>query len=410
VWTAEANGTLDLDGGVLAVSTGAQFNGAGVNDVTSFGTLNVLGNVTANSFTIAGGTLEGGGTFTVTGTLTWTGGGISNPGGTVLTVDIPVGATLSIQGNSNTSVSGGTLNLAGTTTWSGTGNFNTQGTAVVNNEAGATFTIQNNQSLGSGTFNNAGTLVKTGTGTTNVSVFINFTNSGTIDVQSGELNFAADLVQTAGSTVIASGATLAAGSFAGGSMHLNGGTLSGSGTLSGGLINNATVTPGGVSAAGVLTVTGNYTQGAGAILAINVAGTTPGTQYSQLAVGGTATLAGTLDLNSLNSFAPPLGSSYTPLTYASATGSFALGGTLNPGSGHRFDMARNATSLTVTDDLIPPPPPRRPRRRLAITPSAGTTTSTAIEARPAMTRKGDRHLYLPIKVPVPFSLQGDGIN
>ena len=46
------------------------------------------------------------------------------------------------------------------------------------------------QTLGGGHFNNAGTLIKSDTGTTKVSVFITFINTGTIDVQNGDLDFA----------------------------------------------------------------------------------------------------------------------------------------------------------------------------------------------------------------------------
>jgi hypothetical protein len=379
-WTVESGGTLDFSGGTMTAGTGTTFSGAGVSQVTTFGTLSVSGTVTAENFTIADGTVSGSGNFTVTGTLDWTGGQINNPNGTV---NIPVRATLLLSGNNNKAMVSGTLNLAGATTWQDSGKFNEDGNATVNNVAGATFTILNDESLGGGsaTFNNFGTFTKAaGSGTTDVSPFNNFTNKGgTIDVESGNLVFDnGNYVQTAGNTIIAAGAAL------GGTAHINGGTLSGAGNVNGNVINGGTVRPGDASSAGTLTVTGNYTQSASGTLAINVGGTTPGTQYSQLAVHGTATLGGALSLTSINNFTPALGATLTPITFASGSGSLTLGGTLTPGSGQEFDVARNATSLSVADDLIPPPPPPPPPPAPTPTP---TPTPTPVPG-PLRTAKG----------------------
>jgi hypothetical protein len=344
-WIAENGGTLAFNGGTMTLSNGSTFSGAGLlTQSGTFSTLNITGSVTAATFTIAAGNLQGSGTFTVTGTLDWTGGNINNANGIV---SIPVGATLLLEGNADKSFSGGTLNLAGTTTWKDSGNFNLGGSGTINNLAGATFTIQNGQTLGGGHFNNAGALIKSDTGMTKVSTFITFINTGTIDVQAGDLNFAGSWVQNAGATTIETGATLEVGSFIGGSLSLNGGTLSGTGTLSGDLNNAGTVLPGSASAAGTLSVTGKYTQTAGGTLAINVGGTTPGSGFSQLAVGGSATLAGTLSLNAINGFTAALGNTFTVVTFQSASGGFVIGGTLAPGSGNHFSTTLGATSFTV---------------------------------------------------------------
>ena len=65
-----------------------------------------------------------------------------------------------------------------------------------------------------------------------------------------------------------------------------GGTLAGHGTVSGNVTNGGTVAPGGTI--GTLTVTGNYTQGAGDTLAIEANPTTA----SELVVSGSASLGG----------------------------------------------------------------------------------------------------------------------
>jgi hypothetical protein len=102
------------------------------------------------------------------------------------------------------------------------------------------------------------------------------------------------LTQTAGTTTVAAGATLDVSNAANGVFSVSGGVLTGSGTIGG----NATITGGQAqpgSSPGTLTITGNYTQGAAATLAIPVNGVSAG-QYSVLNVGGNATLAGTLAL------------------------------------------------------------------------------------------------------------------
>src|SRR5262249_40428535 len=109
--------------------------------------------------------------------------------------------------------------------------------------------------------------------------------------------------------------------------------------------------PGGPSAAGALTVTGKYTQTAGGTLAINVGGTTPGSGFSQLAVGGSATLAGTLSLNAIHGFTAALGHTFPGVTVQSASGGFVIGGTLAPGSGNHFSTTLGATSFTVAVTL-----------------------------------------------------------
>src|SRR5262249_34585621 len=147
-WTAEDGATLAFVGGTMTLMNGSTLTSVGTGLLTlsgTFATLIITGNVTANTFAISSGNMQGSGTFTVTGTLDFTGGSINNANGTV---SIPVGATLKIEGNNDKSFSGGTLNLSGTTVWQDSGNFNLGGNGTVNNLAGATFTIQNGQTLG----------------------------------------------------------------------------------------------------------------------------------------------------------------------------------------------------------------------------------------------------------------------
>ena len=89
-----------------------------------------------------------------------------------------------------------------------------------------------------------------------------------------------------------------------------GGTLSGAGTIQGNVNNVAgTVSPG--ASPGMLTITGNYTQGASGVLDMQIGGLVAGTDYDQLRVGGTTSLAGTLNTALINGFVPPTGSTFT---------------------------------------------------------------------------------------------------
>ena len=72
---------------------------------------------------------------------------------------------------------------------------------------------------------------------------------------------------------------------------------------------------------GQLTVGGNYTQTTGK-LEIELGGTTAGTGYDQLAVGGLATLSGRLDVSLINGFSPALGDHFVVLTYGAHVGNF----------------------------------------------------------------------------------------
>ncbi len=145
-------------------------------------------------------------------------------------------------------------------------------------------------------------------------------------------------------TYVLSGATLTAQNldlshggattFTGGNIILTGGkltdanfalpgtsTLGGTGTLSGNLTSDGTVSPG--DAPGILTVDGNYVQNSDGTLEIGLGGTTAGTQYDQLAIDGSTTLAGTLDVVLLNTFQPALGESFQLFTDSSELGTFS---------------------------------------------------------------------------------------
>jgi hypothetical protein len=324
------------------INAGTSLTGAGMFLIAGgLVKLNVDVNAPAN-FELENGTLEGPGTLTITNTFTWVGGSLDGAGTTL----VPVGKTLNVTGDQfNKLVTGGhTLTIAGTANWTGSGELDGGPGSTINNSG--TFNVQNDAVSGSGgtggglIFNNSGTFTKSGTtGTTSFQGNV-FNNSGTVNVLSGTLNFSNNYTQTAGTTVIATGATLASN----GTVSLGAGsTLSGSGTVNANVTNAGILSTG--SATGTLTITGALTQTATGVVNVKIASPT---QFDTLAVGGAATLAGTLNISLVNSFTPSAGQSYKVLTFASSNGAFAtLTGLPIPNTSLFFNPVLDPTDFTL---------------------------------------------------------------
>jgi hypothetical protein len=128
--------------------------------------------------------------------------------------------------------------------------------------------------------------------------------------------------------------------------------LTGTGTINAALTNGGRVIPGGTGAVGVLTVNGNYTQTSSGALDVELDGTTAATQYDRLAVSGTASLGGTLNVATIGSFAPAFGNTFQVMTFGSSSGNFAtyIGPSL--ASGLFLDPVFGPTSLTLDIDRV----------------------------------------------------------
>lgn len=120
-----------------------------------------------------------------------------------------------------------------------------------------------------------------------------FDNAGSVEVGAGSTLTATTYTQTAGVTDV-DGTLLVAGDLA-----LNGGVFTGSGTLTGNLLNNGSLSPG--NSPGIMSVTGNYTQVAGA-LDIELGELA----WDQLLVSGNATLGGALNVSLWSAPGDPL--------------------------------------------------------------------------------------------------------
>jgi fibronectin-binding autotransporter adhesin len=330
-FTVSAAGLVTFAAGTFTLNVGTTLSGDGLYQIAG-ATVSITDAVIVPNLELDSGALTGAAVLTITNSFAWTGGTMSGTGST----DLAPGSVFTISGAADKTLGGRTLNLGGTTTWSDSGNVVLANNAVISNQSGAVFIILNDQGiLGTGTCANAGTLTKAaGTGTTTVDSGIAFANRGTVSLQSGTFNVAGTYTQSGGTTDLSAGAALTssggvniqAGILSGsGTINAsltiqNGGTLSGSETINGNVTNAGQVNPGGIGAAGVLTINGNYTQTATGVLNVEIGGPGAGSGFDQLRISGTATLGGTLNVSLLNGYVPPRGRAFQILTFGSREG------------------------------------------------------------------------------------------
>jgi hypothetical protein len=284
------------------------------------------------------------------------------------------------------------------------------GTSQVEVHPGSSISTESPLTIDNPEFNTSGPITTTSTITFGPGVSIDqeggdhatFTTAGVTPNSEPKYGFGGDtLVLTGGETTVAAGTKLESGAIElkGGVLHdegaigdstsifnettlasvtLTGGTLTGTGTVEGPLnVTAGSVAPG---ADGKLTVAGNYTQEAGGTLAIGIAGTTPGTGFDQLLVGGSATLGGTLSVADEDGFTPAFGDTFKIISGASSReGTFASVG--GPSAG-LYGVEYNPDGATLTTNALPaaktkrqPPrqaaaPPPRPSRQVLAPPSA----------------------------------------
>ncbi len=166
---------------------------------------------------------------------------------------------------------------------------------------------------------------------------IPFSNSGTIEVQSGTLAFNGGFTQTDGELKL-DGGNVSANS----AMDMSGGALTGSGTVSATVNMGGTVIPGSATTAGQLTVNGGFNMSASAKLAIGLGGATPATGFDVVQVYGTMILDGALELAVLNGFTPAGGDNFAIAQATTLSGAFA-----NVASGQRLSTPDGQASFLV---------------------------------------------------------------
>lgn len=280
-------------------------------------------NAVTNSLTHASGSFGGGSTGTIT-TSTW----------------MPTsGITLNDIG----------LVLAGPNTLTGV-TVNTAGTASITNQSSLTL----NGSTLNPTLSNSGSLSFNGSGNT---------LAGTFTLASGSfvVNTGADVGMT---SLVVNGGSITTSGTINAPITLNAGALTGNGSVNGTVTNAGGIVAPGLSP-GTLTITGNYNQGAGGTLLVELGGaTTAGVDYDLLSVSGTTSLAGTLAVNLFGSYGGVVGDQFDIIQSTGAlSGDFTT--KLSPGltflstpnilgtNNYQLEVASNTSdALTSTDEIL----------------------------------------------------------
>jgi len=276
----------------------------------------------------------------ITGNFYWNGGTITGNGTT--TIEASAEPVYIQDGTTQHILNGHTLTNKAEADWT-IGNVVLTNNAVIINDG--IFNALGTYSM-TGTanesFTNNGSFVKDnlGTTTTTTTVDIPFTNNGTVSIVAGNLNFLQGIDNGENAVINLGDGTLNPGD----TLDLaSDDSLIGSGTLAANLVSSGTVSPG--NSAGSITVQGDYTQSADGILEIELGGTGAGTEYDQLIVTGTATMAGTLNVSLINGFIPQVGDSFTILPYGTRSGGFS---TLNLPEGYRWGIGYGYSGLTLS--------------------------------------------------------------
>jgi outer membrane autotransporter protein len=316
-----AGGSLTKVGTGTLILTG-QNTYTGLTTVSA-GILNIqdgsaLGATTTGTIVSSGATLRlQGGISVATEALTISGAGAAGQNGALVNVSGTnnYGGLLTLGAVSTISSNSGRLNLTNTGTITGSGlNLTLTGSGIgsISSIIGTgTGTVTKN---GSGQWTLSGANTYTGATTVNGGSLIvdGSISSAQTSVNNGGRLIVDGLISGAQTSVNNGGRLIVDGLISSAQTFVNaGGLLFGDGSVNGNLLNRGFVSPG--HSPGTLTVNGNYTQTAIGTLHIELAGTAPG-QFDLLAVGGHASLAGTLQLSPVGNFKLQVGDKITFLS------------------------------------------------------------------------------------------------
>ncbi|MBV9275684.1 MAG: autotransporter domain-containing protein [Verrucomicrobia bacterium] len=323
------NGTLAFERSDVVTFAGIISGTGAVRQIGTGTTVLTANNTYTGGTTISAGTLQlgsGGTSGSISGSVVDNG---------ILTFDrsdlVTFGGAISGTG-AVIKLGGNTLMLAGANTYTGTTRVNAgvlQAGSAGAFSADSAFIVSAGSTLDLNGFNSrlaslsgAGTVSNTGAGAATLTVGDNTSSlfSGVMEddgtlaltkVGTGTLTLTGTNTYT-GTTTVDNGSLIVDGSIASAQTLVEAaGFLGGTGLIGGNLVNDGIVNPG--NPVGTLTVSGDYTQTSSGTLRIQIAGLAPG-QFGLLAVGGHASLAGTLQLVALNGFKLQVGNTITFLT------------------------------------------------------------------------------------------------
>jgi hypothetical protein len=321
--TFSANNDMDLSGGTIANS----------GTFTENGQLNHTGgNTTGQPIELCGGNLNAPGP----GTASFVIGRIANCSSMGLDGDIGSGDTVRIESASaQIDVSQEPLT--------------NHGTLTVVSDPNHLVQIHGNTLTNAGTLDTTGSnfptnLVNSGTWTVTPLDGVNTNVTGSVMQNGGALDIAGTLNVSNGATITGGTVTVDGTLNPSNTLPISGGVLRGVGTVGASVTNSAgTVHPG--HSPGILSITGDYTQGTGGTLAVDIKGPTAGTGYSRLAVTGNATLGGALHVATS---APQTGTLLI-ITAAAATGAFKS----TSFTGQTFSVRYTPTGVDLTGTAPP---------------------------------------------------------
>jgi hypothetical protein len=341
-----------LSGGTYTVGGTLLFAGANIvtdaANITLDGTGEIENPTTSKSGLANLATITSAASFTLGSKANFTTAGNLTDNGKVT---VNSGSTLTVTGsltnfNSSTkTLTGGTYTVGGTLEFTGAN--------IVTNAANLTITgttakILNGTTNGLANFaNNTGTFAVTGNGT--------FTTGAAAFTDSGAVTLAMGSIMTVGggdSYTQSAGTTTVDGMLSASAINVTGGKILGAGKLNssvtvGGGGTAPTISAGDIGKAGLLAITGSYTQLSTATMNAFIGGTTVGTQYSQLQVGSTASLAGTLTVTLASGFTPAIGATFTVLKAGTVTGTFSNSTIAINGTEH-FAVSYTSTGVVLT--------------------------------------------------------------
>ena len=272
VTLAQTSGTLGGAATVLLTGSGANSSSWSAGSMTGSGTTRIASGAALNMIGPSARILANGRSLENLGTVTWTGGVLHTVDGSRPRIVVGAGGLLDMSGDVHVLSSTASLHIL-----------------------------------------NGGVLRKSAGGLTG-SILARTSNDGVVEALSGNLAFTVPM-KNSGTITVGAGAALTTAPVINST-----GLIRGSGTIQADVIAGGEVAPG--LSPGVLTVSGDYDQQSDARLRVEVAGTTPGTEYDRLVVMGAASLGGVLTIESAPGFLPPVGTTFEILS-GTRTGQFA---------------------------------------------------------------------------------------